>query len=510
MPTEKYGHCFLGVDYATPPHELSRSALADASNVVPDDSGLPTGRGGSVKLNSTSLSSEVWSVHEFRSGSTKYTLASYSTKIGYYNSGTGEFVDSNTGLTDNKMRQWVNFAGKAISVNEGSDAPQYWAATDTYGDLAGSPTNGLTIAEWSNRVWLGGNSTDVALLTACHLNDPTNWGAGTETQGVSQTVGDSKDPITGLFGFFDMLLVGKKNNIYKVTGAPATDATSLEIVPLYSKSTDNTGFTSPWAITQVGNDVIFLDGFDIKRLSGIQEYGDVEYTSIIPHLGGYLKTIADRDYLQYTQFFHYKKQQQIWVSIPTGAATRYVFVLDYKFKNETGRYAFYPMGNLIINCFGGVEDGEVVNMYYGDRTGYVRQLDVGNNDDGAAISRYFITMISGNDVKNDIITRHENRKTFLNTDAYINSEQAALSMTPYYALDLLDAAQVRTSGNYTSLGAETVTGWNGTGIYRKRIPLRGISGYTLALKWLHSTVAQNFTFYPSMVTFNYKSKNRIT
>ena len=510
MPINRIGHCFLGVDYATPPHELSRAALADASNVVPDSSGLPKGRGGSVKLNSTSLAAAITSFHELRSGATVNQLASYSTIIGYYNSATGEFVSSITGLTSGKMFQWVNFAGKAVGVNEGSNNPQYWTDSATKGDLAGTPAKGLTIAEWSNRVWLGGNSTDVALLTACHLNDPTNWGTGTATQGVSQTVGDSKDSITGLFGFFDMLLVGKKNNIYKVTGAPATDATALTITPLYSKGNDNVGFTSPYAITQVGNDVIFLDGYDIKRLSGIQEYGDVEYASILSPLGGYLKSIADKDYLQYTQFFHYKKEQQIWVSIPTGAATRYVFVLDYKFKTDTGRYAFYPMGGLVVNCFGGVADGSLINLYYGDRTGYVRQLDTGNNDDGAAISRYFVNMISGNDIKEGVLGMHEYRKAFLNTESHFYSEQAALAMTPYYAIDLLDAAQIRTSGNYTSLGAQTVTGWNGTGIYRKRLPLRGISGNTLALKWLHAAVNQNFTFYPSTVTYNIKSKNRIT
>lgn len=510
MPTEKYGHIFLGVDYASPPHELLRSALADASNIVPDERGLPKGRGGSSKLSSTSLANAITSFHEFKSGSTTYKLCSYSTKIAYYASGTGLFTDSNTGLTSGKMFQWVNFAGKAIGVNEGSDNPQYWSATDTYGDLAGSPTKGLCIAEWSNRVWLGGNSTDVALLTASHLNDPTTWTTGTATQGVSQTVGDSKDPITGLFGYFDLLLVGKRNNIYKVYGSPATDALTLSIEPIYSKSTDNIGFTSQWAITQVGNDVIFLDGYDIKRLSGIQQYGDVEYTSIIPHLGGYLKDIADPDYIKYTHFFHYKKEQQIWVSIPTGASTRYVFVLDYKFKNETGRYAFYPMGNLVVNCFGGVESGSTTNMYYGDRTGYVRLLDTGNNDDSSAISRYLVTMISGNDIKEGVIDRHEYRKDFINTEAFFKSEQATLTMTPYYALNLMDSAQVRTSGNYTSLGAETVSSWSGTGIYTKRIPLRGLSGNTLAIKWLHNATDQNFTLYPSTVLFNYKSKNRIT
>jgi len=512
MPRYKYGHCFLGVDYSTPPHELPETALADASNVVPTASGLPTGRGGSVKLNSTTLSARITSFHEFKSGaSTRDSICSYSTKIAVYNSGTGEFVDKITGLTSDKMTQWVNFAGKAICVNEGSDVPQYWTDDSNKGNLGGSPPSGLTIAEWSNRLWFGGDSTNVALLTGSDLNDPATYtGTGGATDAVSQTIGDSKDTITGLFGFFDMLLVGKKNNIYKVTGAPATDATTLRIEPLYSKSVDNVGFTSPWAIVQVGNDVIFQDGFDIKRLSGIQEYGDVEYISIIPHFRDFLKDTVDQDYLQYTQYFHYKQKQQIWISIPTGASTHYVFALDYRFKEQTGRYAFYPMGGLTINCFGGVENGEVVDMYYGDETGFVHQLDTGNDDNGSAITRYFVNMVSGNSPKHEVFGRHEYRKHFINSETFAVSEQSSLSMTPSYALDLMDDAQVRTSGNYTSLDAETITGWDGTGVKQKRIPFFGLSGNTLALKWEQAAVNQNFTFYPSGISYVFKSKNRIT
>jgi len=504
-----YGHCYFGVDYSLPPHEFSPAVLADASNIIVNAAGLPTGRKGSAKYNGTSLGSRITSFHEFRSGTTRNQLCSYSTKIAVYNSTTGEFVDKITGLTSDKMYQWVNFAGKAIGVNEGNDAPQYWTDDDNMGDLAGSPPTGLTVAEWSNRLWFGGDATNVALLTGSNLNDPTTYGTGGgATERVSQTVGDSKDRITGLFGFFSMLLVGKKNNIYKVTGSPATNATSIAIEPLYSKSDDNVGFTSPWAITQVGNDVIFQDGFDIKRLSGIQEYGDVEHASIIPHFRGYLESIADKDYLQYTQFFHYKKEQQIWVSIPTGASTHFVFVLDYRFKNETKRYAFYPMGNLTINTFGGIEDGEVTNMYYGDRTGYVHQLDVGDNDNGSAIDRYFVNLVSGN--TEETLNQHVYRKQFMNTEAFIKSQESALSMTPYYATDLMDDAQVRTSGNYTALDTETVTGWDGTGVLHKRVPFLGLSANTLALKWRHNTVSQNFTFYPSTVTYRKKKKNLIT
>ena len=443
MPTIPYGHCYHGVDYSTPPHELPTTALADSKNIIPTAGGLPTGRGGSAKFNATSLASRVTSFFEFRSGTTRTALASYSTKIASFNT-SGVKTDEITGLTSNKMTQWVNFAGKAICVNGGADVPQYYDAGAS-GALAGSPVTGYTIAEWSNRLWFGGDATDVGLLSGSDLNTPTSYtGGGGATAAVSQTIGDSKDAITGLFGFFDMLLVGKKNNIYKVTGAPATEATTLRIEPLYSKGSDNVGFTSPWAITQVGNDVIFLDGFDIKRLSGIQEFGDVEHASIIPHLRGFLEDTADKDYLQYTQFFHYKKQQQIWVSIPTGASTHYLFVLDYRFKNETGRFAFYPMGDLVANVFGGIENGEVNDIYYGDETGFIRQLDMANNsDDGSAIDRYFVKSFSGNMPEARITNAHEARKQFHNTGAFAVASASTLTMTPSYAMDLMDDTQIR-------------------------------------------------------------------
>ena len=510
MAVSQYGHCELGVDYSTPPHELPINALADAKNIVPTYKGLPTGRKGQAKFNNTTLSSRITSFHEFKSGSTRKQLVSYDTRIGEYDSGTGDFVSKISGLTADKMFQWANFQGKAIGVNEGNDAPQYWDGT-VGGDLAGSPPNGNSVIQWANRIWFLGDSTDVATLSGCVLNDPTDYtNAGAATGAVSQTIGDAKDPITGGFGFFDWLLVGKQNTIYKVSGSPATDATTLAIEPLYSRTqeTDNVGFTSKWAITQVGNDVIFLDGFDIKSLTGIQEYGDVEYNSIIPNFREYLESIADKDYLQYTQFFHYKKEQQVWVSIPTGASTHYVFVLDYKFKHKTGQYSVYPMSAITANVFGGIEDGVNNNLYYGDETGFVRKLDTGDNDDGAAIERYFTKVFSGNVAEQGAFGYESRRKTFLNSETFINPTESALTIIPYYLIDALDDEQVR-DGTYTSLGSEDITSWFGTGTKRQRVTLPGISGFTLSIKWLHEKVAENFIFYPSKINFTWKKENMV-
>ncbi|GAG95686.1 unnamed protein product, partial [marine sediment metagenome] len=282
--------------------------------------------------------------------------------------------------------------------------------------------------------------------------------SGTASSRVSQTIGDSKDPIIGGIPYFDMLLVGKRNTIYKVSSTTEipTDATSLKIKPIYSKESESVGFTSPWAITQVGNDVIFLDGYDIKRLTGIQEYGDVEHASIIPHFRDFLKATIDKNYLKYTQFFHYKREQQIWVSIPTGVDTHFVFVLDYKFKPESERFVFYPMADLPVSCFGGVEDGELTDIYYGDESGQIHKLDTGYNDNGAAIESYFVTVVSGNNANENIYDKHEIRKQFNYTESDIKVNTDNLTMVPYYAKDLMDSESLRTSGNYTALDAEIV------------------------------------------------------
>uniref|UniRef100_A0A6H1Z7E0 Tail protein n=1 Tax=viral metagenome TaxID=1070528 RepID=A0A6H1Z7E0_9ZZZZ len=505
-----YGIGNLGVDYSIPPQALPPGALANASNMVITDSGLLTGRNGYLKLNNGAVDpggSRMTSLFEYRSGTTVKTLCSYGTDLAYYDATTNAFIDYVTTLTSDKMCQWVNFGGKAISVNEGSDHPQYFDGT-TGGDLAGTPPHGKTICDWSSRVWLGGDSTDVALLTGCYISDPTDWTTTTASIGiVEQFVGDPKDPITGIFGFFDWLLVGKKNILYKLSGDPPTNSSNLSIYPVYDRKGDSAGFTSPWAITQVGNDVIFLDGFDIKRLSGIQEFGDVESASVIPHFREYLRDIADKDYIQYTKFYHYKNKQQIWVSIPTSATTHYVFVIEYRFYRETGRYAVFPMSGLNITDLTGIANGSVDDLYGAFQDGIARHLDVDdcNDDAGVAIPRHFTQVIAGMG-KGEGATEH--RKQFHKLNTYVKPSISTLTMTPSYAVDLMDAEQIRDE-TFTDLSAETASGWPGTGVKRKDIRLFGISGKSMALKWSHEKIGENFIMQPSSVEYEIKQKIEI-
>ena len=120
-----------------------------------------------------------------------------------------------------------------------------------------------------------------------------------------------------------------------------------------------------------------------------------------------------------------------------------------------------------------------------------------------AIPRHFVQVISGGDA---VSAGHEYRKQFHKLNTYIKPTESTLTMTPSYALDLMDDEQIRT-GTYTGLNAETVSGWPGTGVKRKDIRLYGVSGKTMALKWTHNAVGENFVMQPSSV--DYEMKQRI-
>lgn len=231
----------------------------------------------------------------------------------------------------------------------------------------------------------------------------------------------------------------------------------------------------------------------------------MESASVIPHFREYLRDIADKDYIQYTKFHHYKNKQQIWVSIPTGATTRYVFVIEYKFYRETERYAVFPMSNLNITDLTGIANGSIDDLYGSFQDGIARKLDIGNDDSGTAIPRHFTQVIAGAG-RGEGVTEH--RKQFHKLNTYIKPTESTLTMTPSYAVDLMNDAQIRT-GTFTDLSAETVTGWPGTGVSRKDIRLFGLSGKAMALKWSHEKVGENFVMQPSSVEYEIKQKIEI-
>ena len=493
MPELTFGNILGGVSYSIPPGELPPFFMADSQNVVPTLTGYGTPRGGSSKFNSTAYGTVITTFHEL--SGTQFKFASQGTEIGV-ESGSGDFTNHITGLTDGAFGQWMNFGNYAIFAN-GSDNVQRsdgTTGTDLTADLGGIP-GGQCVVEWGERAWVGGYTDNVATLVGSALRAETDFSAATTSTGFfSGPVGNVKEPIIGLFSFFDLLLIGKLNQMYQLTGAPETDSQTFRLIPVQTKEKDSFGFTSKNAITQVGNDLLFLDGFNIKKLSDITRYGDVESVSIIGNIKDFFRDAdgagLDKDLLQNSFFFHYKHKEQVWCSIPTGANTRYWFVIDYsnpalRAALEIPQYSIYPMAGLTPICFGGVDNGSRVDIYAGGTDGFVRQLDTGTNDTNTAVDSYMTWGIG-----------HATRNIQPNYVILNVKNNGALTLAPSYAMGLQDWQGIRDSANFTDLASEDITSatWRTKGnvSYKKIVEMMFNTDKSFSFKLRHNKAGETF------------------
>ena len=508
MAALTFGNVLGGVNYSSPPGEMPTLKgvsyyLTDGQNIVPTLNGYGTKRGGSSKYNSSAYGSVVTTFHEFiNSSGTAVHLCSQGTVIGKYSA--GDFSNHITGLTSGLYGQWLDYGAYAIYAN-GTDKPQKTDGT-TGNDLT-SDESGLTaatcLAEWGERVW----TAQGAKLIGSALRAPTDFSTATTDIGWWEgTVGSDTLDITALAPFFDMLLIGKLNQIYTLAGAPETASSTFRLQPLRTKEKDSIGFTAKNAITQVGNDLLFLDGFSIKRLSGVTQYGDVESSDILFNIKDYFKSSdgadLDTDYLQNAHFFHYKHKEQIWCSIPTGASTRFWMIIDYSnpdLRRAIGLppYSFFPMSGLTPISFGGVTDGSKTDIYAGCQDGFVRKLDTGTNDTSTAVDAHAVWSVG--------FPERYVQPGNVNLNIWYDT---ACTITPSYALGLQDWADAIDSDNYTAMSAEDLTDstWQTVGgVAQKRIDeFYANTGRSFALKLRHNTASQTFEMRAS--TLKYRAR----
>lgn len=507
MPETIFGNCLGGINYTIPPYALPQYFLADAQNILPILTGYAAQRNGSSIINSgEGYGTLITSFQELIVNGTSNKFAAQGTVIGKFSSGTSKFVNHITGLTNGLYGQWINYGDYAIYANGIDNVKKTDGTTgsDLTAHLSGL-TGGNCLNEWGERVWVSIGGT----LYGSALRAPTDFNTTTTDSGYwSGTIGSNNQDITGLVSFFDMQLIGKLNQIWQLTGAPETASSTFRLTPLQTKDKDSLGFTSKNAIVQVGNDLLFLDGYTIKALSGVQAYGDVESVSIVGNIRDFLMDSSgagiDKDYLQYSDFFHYKKKEQVYCSIPTSSTTRYWFVIDYsnqEMRKAIGlpKYSFFPLTGLHPTCFGGVENGSVMDIYAGCNDGFVRKLDTGYDDESTAVTSY-ATWCYGN------ATRNVQPVSILLSVRGVSG----MEMTPYYAMGLQDWQQVRTSGNYTALATEYLgtESWrvnNNTG-YKKINSFYMNTDKTFCFKLYHSKAGEGFEMRDSTFAFRLKQR----
>ena len=245
-----------------------------------------------------------------------------------------------------------------------------------------TPVNPKRATIFSERLIVAGQSdseSTVAYSTRLKPYDFTGASAGTI---------DTGDVIVGIKVFRNSLVVFCKNSIFELT--------NLDSTPILKSVTKNIGCVDGNTIQEIGGDLVFLAPDGLRTVAGTARIGDVELSSIsrkiLPLINNLLDNIASftissmviRERSQYRLFYFQSGQ---------AASSQKGIIGTFKF-DANGVPAFEwseTLGMEIKRCTSDLNNNNEEVQFGSNETGYVYQLDTGNNFDGSNIDAQFQT-----------------------------------------------------------------------------------------------------------------------
>ena len=245
-----------------------------------------------------------------------------------------------------------------------------------------TPINPKRATIFSERLIVAGQSdsdSTVAYSTRLKPYDFTGASAGTI---------DTGDVIVGIKVFRNSLVVFCKNSIFELT--------NLDSTPILKSVTKNIGCVDGNTIQEIGGDLVFLAPDGLRTVAGTARIGDVELSSIsrkiLPLINTLLANISSfkissmviRERSQYRLFYFQSGQ---------AASSQKGIIGTFKF-DANGVPAFEwseTLGMEIKKCTSDLDINNKEVQFGANESGYVYQLDTGNNFDGSNIDAQFQT-----------------------------------------------------------------------------------------------------------------------
>ena len=245
-----------------------------------------------------------------------------------------------------------------------------------------TPINPKRATIFAERLIVAGQSdsdSTVAYSTRLKPYDFTGASAGTI---------DTGDVIVGIKVFRNSLVIFCKNSIYELT--------NLDSTPILKSVTKNIGCVDGNTIQEIGGDLIFLAPDGLRTVAGTARIGDVELSSIsrkiLPLINNLLANISSfkissmviRERSQYRLFYFQSGQ---------AASSQKGIIGTFKF-DANGVPAFEwseTLGMEIKKCTSDLDINNKEVQFGANESGYVYQLDTGNNFDGSNIDAQFQT-----------------------------------------------------------------------------------------------------------------------
>ena len=245
-----------------------------------------------------------------------------------------------------------------------------------------TPINPKRCTIFSERLIVAGQSdsdSTVAYSTRLKPYDFTGASAGTI---------DTGDVIVGIKVFRNSLVIFCKNSIFELT--------NLDSTPILKSVTKNIGCVDGNTIQEIGGDLVFLAPDGLRTIAGTARIGDVELSSIsrkiLPLINDLLDNISSftissmviRERSQYRLFYFQSGQ---------AASSQKGIIGTFKF-DANGVPAFEwseTLGMEIKRCTSDLDINNKEVQFGSNESGYVYQLDTGNNFDGSNINAQFQT-----------------------------------------------------------------------------------------------------------------------
>jgi len=245
-----------------------------------------------------------------------------------------------------------------------------------------TPINPKRVTIFSERLIVAGQSdadSTVAYSTRLKPYDFTGASAGSI---------DTGDVIVGIKVFRNSLVIFCKNSIYELT--------NLDSTPILKSVTKNIGCVDGNTIQEIGGDLIFLAPDGLRTIAGTARIGDVELSSISRKILPLINTLLDnissftissmviRERSQYRLFYFQSGQ---------ASSAQKGIIGTFKF-DANGVPAFEwseTIGMEIKRCTSDLDINNKEVQFGSNETGFVYQLDTGNNFDGSNINAQFQT-----------------------------------------------------------------------------------------------------------------------
>lgn len=375
-----------GLNDAFAPTAIEDNEASDLQNVVFTTSGSFETRGGYDNLNDTSLGASVICTgvkyYAPTSGS-KYLVAIFDNDKIYkmdYQIGGGPdgTLDDITGSVSFLIGQ-NNLASFAVGedtllIEDGlnTTAPFKWTGTGNVSALGGSPPNATMVSFHKNMAFAAGNNTYPSTLYFSDVGNIENWTTGLSGN-ISIETNDGSI-IRVIIPGYDALYIFKDYSIWRLSG---NDKDSFQLQRMVS----GTGCRSPTGVKRIGNDFYFTDGQGNTYLYD----GAIRLKLISTKVQG---TIDNSNFSRWQYVVTEQFNDDFYVSFSNTSVSYHNRILLF----DSFNLAWAKFTGMNANAMCVADDGTGQDMLvFGAYDGYLYQYPTGTNDNGTAISFYYVT-----------------------------------------------------------------------------------------------------------------------